>query len=316
MPVTTPITANNLEITKERVKEWSACTGGYRWFLEQFPQGGQFVPVYRALRAAGRADDANWLVGKISPELDPVLRVAQIAQVVGADREWVAEQVQEVIKAADKDVATGYKGHAAATGDEGHAAATGYKGHAAATGNYGHAAATGYKGHAAATGDEGHAAATGNYGHAAATGYKGHAAATGDEGHAAATGNYGHAAATGYKGHAAATGDEGHAAATGDEGHAAATGYRGHAAATGYRGHAAATGNYGHAAATGEHAIAAALGMASKAMAGEKGAIVLVHFNDDGELIHIRASKVGENGVAAGKWYLLDADGQFVECEE
>ena len=199
MPVTTPTPANNLEITKERVKEWSACTGGYRWFLEQFPQGGQFVPVYRALRAAGRADDANWLVGKISPELDPVLRVAQIAQVVGADREWVAEQVQEVIKAADQDVATGYEGHAAATGDEGHAAATGYKGHAAATG---------------------------------------------------------------------------------------------------------------------EHAIAAALGTASKAMAGEKGAIVLAHFNDDGELVHVRASKVGENGVAAGKWYLLDADGQFVECEE
>ncbi|WP_322735711.1 hypothetical protein [Delftia tsuruhatensis] len=253
MPVTTPITANNLQITKERVKEWSACTGGYRWFLEQFPQGGQFVPVYRALRAAGRADDANWLVGKISPELDPVLRVAQIAQVVGADREWVAEQVQEVIKAADKDVATG---------------------------NYGHAAATG------------------NYGHAAATGNYGHAAATGDEGHAAATGNYGHAAATG------------------DEGHAAATGYKGHAAATGNYGHAAATGDYGHAAATGEHAIAAALGTASKAMAGEKGAIVLAHFNDEGELIHVRASKVGENGVAAGKWYLLDADGQFVECEE
>ena len=51
-------------------------------------------------------------------------------------------------------------------------------------------------------------------------------------------------------------------------------------------------------------------------MAGEKGAIVLAHFNDDGELVHIRASKVGENGVAAGKWYLLDTEGQFVECEE
>ncbi|MDH1823737.1 hypothetical protein [Delftia tsuruhatensis] len=298
MPVTTPITANNLEITKERVKEWSACSSGYRWFLEQFPQGGQFVPVYRALRAAGRADDANWLVGKISPELDPVLRVAQIAQVVGADREWVGEQVREVIKAADKDVATGYKGHAAATG------------------NYGHAAATGDEGHAAATGYKGHAAATGNYGHAAATGYKGHAAATGNYGHAAATGNYGHAAATGDEGHAAATGDEGHAAATGNYGHAAATGDEGHAAATGNYGHAAATGYKGHAAATGEHAIAAALGMASKAMAGEKGAIVLAHFNDDGELVHIRASKVGENGVEAGKWYRLGADGQFVECEE
>lgn len=51
-------------------------------------------------------------------------------------------------------------------------------------------------------------------------------------------------------------------------------------------------------------------------MAGETGAIVLVHRNDDGEIVHIRASKVGENGVVAGRWYRLDERGEFVDVTE
>ncbi|MFA9288129.1 hypothetical protein ACCQ08_25390, partial [Comamonas sp. SY3] len=113
---------NDLAITKDRVKGWSACADGYRWFLDKFPEGGQFVPVYRALRADGRAGDADWLIGKISPELETTVRIAQIAQVVGADREWVQEAVQKTIAAAADNTATGYRGHAAATGDDGHAA--------------------------------------------------------------------------------------------------------------------------------------------------------------------------------------------------
>jgi hypothetical protein len=166
--------------------------------------------------------------------------------------------------------------------------------------------ATGYRGHAAATGDSGHAAATGYSGHAAATGDSGHAAATGDRGHAAATGDSGHAAATGYRGHAAATGDSGHAAATGDSGHAAATGDSGHAAATGYSGHAAATG---------KHAIAASLGYAGKAKAGPNGAIALAVYNDDGELVAVRAAMVGQDGIEPNVWYSLGLDGQFVRAE-
>ena len=33
----------------------------------------------------------------------------------------------------------------------------------------------------------------------------------------------------------------------------------------------------------------------------------------DGRLIHIRASKVGENGIKPDVWYTLDAQGEFVE---
>jgi hypothetical protein len=156
------------------------------------------------------------------------------------------------------------------------------------------------------TGSYGHAAATGSYGHAAATGYRGHAAATGSYGHAAATGSYGHAAATGYRGHAAATGDSGHAAATGDSGHAAATGDSGHAAATGDRGHAAVKG---------KNAIAAALGIDGAAVAEEGGAIMLAAYDldDQWKLVAVFASKVGENGIAAGKAYRLGLDGKPVE---
>ena len=95
------------------------------------------------------------------------------------------------------------------------------------------------------------------------------------------------------------------ASATGEQGAASATGEQGAASATGYRGAASATGEQGV-------AMSACNG---RAMASETGAIVLVHRNDDGEIVHIRASKVGENGIKAGVWYSLDAGGQFVEVE-
>ena len=77
----------------------------------------------------------------------------------------------------------------------------------------------------------------------------------------------------------------------------------------------ATTGNWANAATTGEHSVSAALGIQGNAKAGIGGAIVLCHRNDSGELIHIRASKVGENGIKADTWYALDADGEFVEVQ-
>jgi len=77
---------------------------------------------------------------------------------------------------------------------------------------------------------------------------------------------------------------------------------------------ASATGYRGAASATGKHAVACGLGINSRSMAGETGAIVLVYRNDSDQIVHIRASKVGENGITEGTFYELDADGQFVEC--
>ena len=75
------------------------------------------------------------------------------------------------------------------------------------------------------------------------------------------------------------------------------------------------TGNQSAAKVSGKHSVAAALGENSKAKAGAGGAIVCVYRNDDGDLIHIKASKVGENNIKADTWYTLDSDGEFVEVD-
>jgi len=60
--------------------------------------------------------------------------------------------------------------------------------------------------------------------------------------------------------------------------------------------------------------VACGLGCSSKSMAAKhSGAIVLVHRDSGGNIIHIRASKVGENGVKPNVWYSLNVDGEFVE---
>ena len=51
--------ANPLEINKERLRTWKACSSGYGWFLEKFPQGGMFGEVYNALRDDRRYNDSD-----------------------------------------------------------------------------------------------------------------------------------------------------------------------------------------------------------------------------------------------------------------
>ncbi|EMA6536145.1 hypothetical protein U3708_001026, partial [Salmonella enterica] len=52
-------------ITKEQLKKWHACTEGYRWFLDKFPQGGVYTNVRDALIADRHYDDARWLVDRM-----------------------------------------------------------------------------------------------------------------------------------------------------------------------------------------------------------------------------------------------------------
>ncbi|EAW0693108.1 hypothetical protein LO368_002760 [Salmonella enterica] len=102
---------------------------------------------------------------------------------------------------------------------------------------------------------------------------------------------------------------------TGDQSAATNTGYRSAATNTGNRSAATNTGNWSAAEVSGSQSVAAAFGIEGKARASEGAAIVLCYRDEDGELIHIRASKVGENGIMPDTWYQLDEDGEFVECE-
>ncbi|EAY9604944.1 hypothetical protein L0D14_20060 [Salmonella enterica subsp. enterica] len=110
-------------------------------------------------------------------------------------------------------------------------------------------------------------------------------------------------------------GDRSAATNTGDWSAATNTGNRSAATNTGDWSAATNTGDRSAAEVSGSQSVAASLGIEGKARASEGGAIVLCYRDEDGELIHIRASKVGENGIMPNTWYQLDKDGEFVECE-
>ncbi|ECH2712504.1 hypothetical protein FOJ81_07050 [Salmonella enterica] len=156
------------------------------------------------------------------------------------------------------------------------------------------------------TGYQSAATNTGNRSAATNTGYQSAATNTGNRSAATNTGNRSAATNTGNRSAATNTGNQSAATNTGNQSAATNTGYQ--SAATN-------TGDWSAAEVSGSQSVAASLGIEGKARASEGGAIVLCYRDEDGELIHIRASKVGENGIMPDTWYQLDEDGEFVECE-
>ena len=185
---TTEPVPDKLAITKDRLKAWSACSDGYRWFLEHFPQGGQFAAVHAALNADKRYSDADWLLDRVFADLDTGERVRQTVLTSGAD----AAAIEKLAQAGGPD----------------------------------------------------------------------------------------------------------------------------DAATTGYRANAATTGYMANAATTGEGAVAAALGVGARGKASAGGAIVLAHRDDDGRLLGVFSSMVGQNGIKPDVWYELDASGRPVKVAE
>ncbi|MCL9358510.1 hypothetical protein MU767_23395 [Salmonella enterica subsp. enterica serovar Enteritidis] len=201
---------------------------------------------------------------------------------------------------------TGYQSAATNTGDCSAATNTGNRSAATNTGNRSAATNTGYQSAATNTGDCSAATNTGNRSAATNTGYQSAATNTGD---------WSAATNTGYQSAATNTGDCSAATNTGNRSAATNTGDCSAATNTGYQSAATNTGDCSAAEVSGSQSVAASLGIEGKARASEGGAIVLCYRDEDGELIHIRASKVGENGIMPNTWYQLDKDGEFVECE-
>ncbi|EBJ1147848.1 hypothetical protein DO322_02370 [Salmonella enterica] len=129
------------------------------------------------------------------------------------------------------------------------------------------------------------------------------------------TGNCSAATNTGNRSAATNTGNRSAATNTGNRSAATNTGDWSAATNTGDWSAATNTGDWSAAEVSGSQSVAAAFGIEGKARASEGGAIVLCYRDEDGELIHIRASKVGENGIMPNTWYQLNEDGEFVECE-
>ncbi|EOF5194521.1 hypothetical protein ACK1W8_000748 [Salmonella enterica] len=217
--------------------------------------------------------------------------------------EWIWSKID---KSLEQQIMTGDQSAATNTGDQ--SAATN-------TGDQSAATNTGYRSAATNTGDQSAATNTGYRSAATNTGYRSAATNTGYQSAATNTGDRSAATNTGYQSAATNTGDQSAATNTGYRSAATNTGNWSAATNTGYRSAATNTGNWSAAEVSGSQSVAAAFGIEGKARASEGAAIVLCYRDEDGELIHIRASKVGENGIMPDTWYQLDEDGEFVECE-
>ncbi|HGB4908208.1 TPA: hypothetical protein ACIVLM_000332 [Salmonella enterica subsp. enterica serovar Birkenhead] len=165
------------------------------------------------------------------------------------------------------------------------------------------------------TGDRSAASNTGDRSAASNTGDRSAASNTGYRSAASNTGNCSAASNTGNCSAASNTGNRSAASNTGNYSAASNTGNCSAASNTGNCSAASNTGDCSAAEVSGSHSVAAAFGIEGKARASENSAIVLCYRNEDGELIHIRASRVGENGIKPDTWYTLNEDGEFVECE-
>ncbi|EJV8593636.1 hypothetical protein N7J88_003671 [Salmonella enterica] len=217
--------------------------------------------------------------------------------------EWIWSKID---KSLEQQIMTGYQSAATNTGDWSAATNTGYQSAATNTGDWSAATNTGNRSAATNTGNRSAATNTGNRSAATNTGDWSAATNTGYQSAATNTGDWSAATNTGYRSAATNTGNR--SAATN-------TGNRSAATNTGYQSAATNTGDWSAAEVSGSQSVAASLGIEGKARASEGGAIVLCYRDEDGELIHIRASKVGENGIMPDIWYQLNEDGEFVECE-
>ena len=147
------------------------------------------------------------------------------------------------------------------------------------------------------TGDSSAATNNGYRSAATNTGDRSAATNTGDSSAATNTGDSSAATSAGHSSAATNTGDRSAATSTGDSSAATSTGYSSAAEVSGAQ------------------SVAIASGYAGRSRASAGSAIVLCYRNDDHELIHIRASKVGENGIKADAWYSLSVGGEFVEVQ-
>ncbi|HDQ8857862.1 TPA: hypothetical protein QBQ37_005116 [Pseudomonas aeruginosa] len=292
--------------------EVEACASGFHSCEYPLDVFGYYAPgesrfaIVKASGQLSRHDDDS----KIASATLVVEAEISMPTMISRALDWIMSKV-------DKSVEQTVVGETASnTGNRSAASNTGNRSAASNTGNRSAASNTGYQSAASNTGNRSAASNTGDYSAASNTGYQSAASNTGDYSAASNTGYQSAASNTGYQSAASNTGNRSAASNTGNRSAASNTGNRSAASNTGNRSAASNTGDYSAAEVSGKESVAASLGIEGRARASAGSAIVLCHRDDEGRLIHIRASKVGENGVEPDTWYQLSAEGEFVEFEE
>jgi len=151
-----------MQITKEQVKAWHACTDGFRWFLDKFPQGGAYADVHGALIADKRFDDARWLVDKMyRTHLDK----AEFIQAETAATDKMVGELTSMEHPSDQVESKNSSGYNARIGSSGYNAQIGSSGYNAQIGSSGDDARIGSSGYNARIGSSGYNARIGSSGY-------------------------------------------------------------------------------------------------------------------------------------------------------
>ncbi|EKS4448232.1 hypothetical protein QB741_001394 [Salmonella enterica] len=276
-----------------------ACECPFDVFSYYSPADSRFAETI-SFGITDREEDGDTKIASASITIKAELTLPQFIQ---RGIEWIWSKID---KSLEQQIMCGNWSAATNTGNW--SAATN-------TGNWSAATNTGNRSAATNTGNWSAATNTGNWSAATNTGDRSAATNTGNWSAATNTGDWSAATNTGNWSAATNTGNWSAATNTGNWSAATNTGNRSAATNTGNRSAATNTGNRSAAEVSGSQSVAAAFGIEGKARASEGGAIVLCYRDEDGELIHIRASKVGENGIMPNTWYQLNEDGEFVACE-
>ena len=275
--------------------EVSVCKSGFHAcenplaVFEYYPPTSRFAIVKCAGKISRDFNDKKIACGELTVEAE-----IWLPELISEAVEWIHSRVdlenKKISNVGDRSVASN-KGYRSVASN------TGYQSVASNTGNYSVASNAG------------------SYSAASNVGYQSVASNVGDGSVASNTGNYSVASNIGYKSVASNTGEGSVASNTGHRSVAGNTGYQSVASNAGYKSVASNVGYKSVAEVSGLQSVACALGAESKAKAAAGGAIVCVYRNEDDDLIHIRAAKVGDDGIKADTWYKLDDTGEFVECE-
>ncbi|EAN4363633.1 hypothetical protein JGE83_17630 [Salmonella enterica subsp. enterica serovar Corvallis] len=289
------------------VSGFHACECPFDVFSYYSPADSRFAETI-SFGITNREEDGDTKIASASITIKAELTLPQFIQ---RGIEWIWSKID---KSLEQQIMCGDCSAATNTGNRSAATNTGNRSAATNTGDWSAATNTGNRSAASNTGDCSAATNTGDWSAATNTGDCSAASNTGNCSAATNTGDCSAASNTGNCSAATNTGNRSAATNTGNRSAATNTGNRSAATNTGNRSAATNTGDWSAAEVSGSQSVAASLGIEGKARASEGGAIVLCYRDEDGELIHIRASKVGENGIMPNTWYQLNEDGEFVAC--
>ncbi|ECW1776184.1 hypothetical protein F3T80_21725 [Salmonella enterica] len=186
-----------MHIDKSQVKAWHACSEGFRWFLDKFPQGGAYADVHGALIADKRYDDARWLVEQMYRTF---LDSAEFIQAETAVTDKMVGELTSMNHPSDQVEGENSSGYNARIGSSGYNARIGSSGNDARIGSSGYNARIGSSGYNARIGSSGNDARIGSSGDDARIGSSGYNARIGSSGYNARIGSSGYNARIGSSG--------------------------------------------------------------------------------------------------------------------